>query len=157
MKDWETKKEKLEKIIQRDGYLCYICKENFGKKERPTIDHWVPLSKGGTWDISNLRLAHKQCNVWKGDRVPNKDGTIPEKEERRSSHRQKRIRKINRPKVCKSCNSGRSLFPGQVCMSCRSGPEPKVYPGWAKRKPSECDHKTYHCFSCFLGFTRRAV
>lgn len=157
MKDWETKRDKLLKIIERDGYMCYICKKDFGKKEKPTIDHWMPLSKGGTWDISNLRLAHKQCNVWKGDRVPNSDGTIPEKEQKRSSYKQKRVRKRNRPRVCKNCNSGRMLLPGQICMSCSSGPEPRVYPGWAKRKPSECDHNVYHCFSCFLGFTKRVV
>jgi hypothetical protein len=157
MKDWESKKEKVNKIIERDGYFCYICKNKFGKKEKPTIDHWIPLSKGGTWDLSNLRLAHRECNIWKGDRLPNQDGSVPEKEQRRSGLRQKRVNKKTRKRVCKICNSGRMLYPGQACPTCYSEPEPKNFPGWAKKKPSECDHKVYHCFSCFLGFTKRTI
>lgn len=157
MKDWESRKEKVSQIIKRDGYLCYICKKDFGKKEKPTIDHWIPLSKGGTWDIENLRLAHKQCNIWKGDRIPNKDGTIPEKQTPKSMYKQKRVNKRNRKRVCKVCSNGRLLLENQTCKSCFSEPQPKKYPGWAKRKPSECDHGIYHCFSCFLGFTKRIM
>lgn len=155
MMDWISKKERLDEIIRRDGYMCYICKDPFGKKEKPTIDHWIPLSRGGTWDINNLRLAHKQCNMWKGDRVPNKDGSIPEPEKRVKTPKLKRQRKRNRPKVCKSCNSGRLLMAGQTCNVCNSGPKPLEYPGWAKRRPSECDHGVHHCFSCILGFSKR--
>lgn len=37
--------------------------------EEATLDHIVPLSKGGTNDISNLQLAHKKCNWEKGDTI----------------------------------------------------------------------------------------
>jgi hypothetical protein len=155
LKEWENKEDAIRRISERDGYLCFICKEPFGKKEKPTIDHWIPISKGGKWDISNLRLAHRSCNFWKADRVPLKDGTIPEKPEKSSQFRNKRITKQNRPKVCTSCMSGRSLGPNQICNVCNSGPQPPVFPGWAKRKSYNCDHNKYHCFACVVGFVAR--
>ena len=152
---WQGKQEAIEILIGRDGDYCFICKQSFGKKEKRTIDHWIPLSKGGTWDIENLRLAHKSCNLWKGDRVPLSDGTIPEPPQKRSQQQKKRIKKQNRPKVCSVCMSGRILMPNQICVICNSGPQPVVFPGWAKRKSSECDHKIYHCYACILGFAGR--
>lgn len=37
-----------------------------------TIEHIVPLSQGGTHHESNLRLAHKRCNVARGSSCPGK-------------------------------------------------------------------------------------
>lgn len=70
-----TKKERLEYLLSRDGDLCFICQLPFDK-DAATIDHWIPLSKGGTWDIDNLRLTHRQCNNWKADQVPDKNGKV---------------------------------------------------------------------------------
>lgn len=152
---WQGKQEAIQKIIDRDGDMCFICKKEFGKKEKKTLDHWIPLSKGGTWDISNLRLAHKSCNLWKGDRVPLTDGTVPDPPPRSSKYHKKRIRKQNRPKVCSVCASGRILLQGERCYACHSGPQPLTFPGWAKKKSSECDHGIYHCYACILGFAIR--
>lgn len=152
--EWQNKEEAIKILSERDGYFCFICKDPFGKKEKPTIDHWIPISKGGTWNIENLRLAHKACNFWKSDRVPLEDGTIPEKPIR-PTKTLKRVRKRNRPSVCSSCLSGRLLGPNQRCNSCNSGPQPAVFPGWAKRKSYDCDHKVYHCFACVVGYASR--
>jgi 5-methylcytosine-specific restriction endonuclease McrA len=35
-----------------------------------TIEHHLPRSKGGKNKIENLRLAHRQCNQVKGDKLP---------------------------------------------------------------------------------------
>jgi len=153
---WQGKQEAIQMLIERDGDLCFICKNKFGKKEKRTLDHWVPLSKGGTWNISNLRLAHKQCNLWKGDRMPLPDGTVPDPPPRSNFVDRKRVRKRSRPKVCSVCMSGRILLPGERCAVCHSDPQPRAFPGWAKRKSNECDHKIYHCYACVLGFARRA-
>jgi len=152
---WKAKQEAVDLLSVRDGYFCFICKEKFGAKEKPTLDHWIPISKGGTWNIENLRLAHKSCNLWKGDRVPLEDGSIPERPKPKSSYGQKRIRKQNRPKVCNTCMSGRLLSVGERCNVCNSGPEPIIFPAWAKRKSFECDHYIYHCFACIVGFKGR--
>ena len=36
----------------------------------PTIDHWVPVSKGGTHRFVNLRLMCADCNGSKDDTMP---------------------------------------------------------------------------------------
>lgn len=35
-----------------------------------TIDHYIPLSKGGEDEIDNYRLAHFRCNRMKGSMTP---------------------------------------------------------------------------------------
>lgn len=34
-----------------------------------TIDHIIPKSKGGTWDIDNLQIMCTECNVKKGNTI----------------------------------------------------------------------------------------
>lgn len=34
--------------------------------EYATIDHILPLSKGGGWANDNLRLVHRRCNLARG-------------------------------------------------------------------------------------------
>ncbi len=56
-------------LIQRDGYKCAIC----GTIENLTIDHIVPLSKGGSDEINNLRLLCRTHNSQKGDKIVESD------------------------------------------------------------------------------------
>ncbi len=34
----------------------------------PTLEHVIPISEGGTNDLENLRIAHRSCNLKRGDR-----------------------------------------------------------------------------------------
>lgn len=60
-------------IGDRDGWRCHICGGKVAKGKRypdplcPSIDHVIPLSRGGTNELSNLRLAHLKCNIEKRD------------------------------------------------------------------------------------------
>ena len=49
-------------IGQRDNWTCQICQQGYIHGQRWEIDHWKPLAKGGTNHLSNLRLAHSDCN-----------------------------------------------------------------------------------------------
>lgn len=55
-------------IYERDRGTCWLCKQKVKRSVRwplsgaPSIDHVIPLSKGGTDEPSNLRLAHLGCN-----------------------------------------------------------------------------------------------
>lgn len=51
-------------LIHRDGFECDIC----GTTEDLTIDHVIPLSKGGGDELGNLRLLCRLHNSLKGDR-----------------------------------------------------------------------------------------
>lgn len=45
--------------------MCWLC----GVMGADTIDHVVPLTRGGDNEPSNLRPAHRACNSRKGDRI----------------------------------------------------------------------------------------
>ena len=65
----------LNKLIKRDGMTCYICGKTCTKDDKrwgpfgpdyPTIDHVIPLCKGGTHTWDNVRIACGECNEAKG-------------------------------------------------------------------------------------------
>jgi 5-methylcytosine-specific restriction endonuclease McrA len=61
-------------VAERDRWRCGLC----GKRVRadkvwphplsPSLDHIVPLSRGGTHEPVNVQLAHLVCNTAKGNR-----------------------------------------------------------------------------------------
>lgn len=62
-------------IAERDGWHCSLCKEavdplvKWPESKSPSLDHVIPLSKGGVHDPSNVALAHLGCNTAKNNRV----------------------------------------------------------------------------------------
>lgn len=67
-----TQKVLLSHLVKRDGRRCGICREMVRAKVgpmRPSIDHIVPLSKGGEHNLENVQLAHYRCNLSKGNRA----------------------------------------------------------------------------------------
>jgi len=52
-------------VAERDGWRCAICR---GKvtRENWSLDHVVPLSKGGGHTYANVVLAHRRCNSRRG-------------------------------------------------------------------------------------------
>lgn len=64
-------------VFERDGWRCYLCgrstPEHLLKTSRgdgPTLDHVIPLSRGGTHDMANLRCCCRACNAGKSNRTP---------------------------------------------------------------------------------------
>lgn len=67
----------LAKLIKRDGLRCALCGgmcnpndhsySEYAGATYPSIDHIIPMSKGGghTWD--NVQVAHMICNALKGN------------------------------------------------------------------------------------------
>lgn len=65
----------LKKLLERDGMICYICGKRCTKDDTrwgsfgpdyPTVDHVIPMSKGGTHTWDNVRIACAECNEAKG-------------------------------------------------------------------------------------------
>ena len=66
-------------VFERDEWRCQLCGDMTRKDQArllggkdylpnaPTIDHIVPVSKGGTNDEANLQTAHWSCNSAKSD------------------------------------------------------------------------------------------
>jgi hypothetical protein len=57
----------LAKLFRRDRGTCQICFE-WVKPRYASIDHTVPVSKGGHHVWSNVQLVHLKCNLRKGNR-----------------------------------------------------------------------------------------
>ena len=55
-------------IIIRDNRTCYLCGK-FLKWREVTLDHIVPLARGGAHAAANLRVACGPCNFSKQDRL----------------------------------------------------------------------------------------
>jgi 5-methylcytosine-specific restriction endonuclease McrA len=56
-----------EQLLIKTGNICLCCKE----KKKLTKDHIIPLSKGGTDQISNLQPLCQDCNTHKWTKTTN--------------------------------------------------------------------------------------
>ena len=70
-----TERVYRQKIYDRDNYVCQICFEPVDTtcdpktKRAPSLDHIIPLSKGGAHSYDNIRLAHIGCNAKKCNKL----------------------------------------------------------------------------------------
>ena len=61
-------------VFERDGWVCGLCDESVPRDAvwpdplSASLDHVVPLSRGGAHSLENVQLAHLSCNVRKGAR-----------------------------------------------------------------------------------------
>ena len=58
-------------IFERDGWTCQICGQKINRRLKypnprsKSIDHIIPLSKGGNDSPVNVQATHLRCNVGK--------------------------------------------------------------------------------------------
>jgi len=64
-------------IYERDGWTCQLChlpvRRATGNRyhpEAPSIDHVIPLSRGGLHTRANVQCAHHRCNSRKAATLP---------------------------------------------------------------------------------------
>ncbi|MDP5277200.1 HNH endonuclease [Chengkuizengella axinellae] len=65
-KDINLWKEISRKVFERDDYTCFYCGEKGGLLE---VDHMMPISRGGSNDLSNLTTSCRRCNRQKRDKT----------------------------------------------------------------------------------------
>jgi hypothetical protein len=61
--------EQWTKVIELQGNKCVICGKRFTKKNPPTKDHIVPLSRNGGLTFENIQAVHKGCNCKKQAKI----------------------------------------------------------------------------------------
>ena len=73
----------LNELYKRNKGICYICGRRcnysdcrtnesgafIAGESYPSIDHIIPLSKGGLHSWENVGLAHRGCNTLKGNKI----------------------------------------------------------------------------------------
>lgn len=68
----------LEALYRRDSGVCYLCGKQCDWDDKdgnkvgpsyPSIDHLIPVARGGLHSWSNVRLAHFKCNADKSDTI----------------------------------------------------------------------------------------
>lgn len=61
-------KNRRRTIWEKENGICYICGKPIAF-EIFTIDHVIPVSKGGKNVLKNLKPTHKECNEIKGNKI----------------------------------------------------------------------------------------
>lgn len=61
--------DQIQNLRLQQNNCCYHCGISFDEKKMH-IDHWIPLSKGGSNDISNIKLLCQHCNCTKHNKLP---------------------------------------------------------------------------------------
>ncbi len=65
--DYKSNRWNRKHLVNAKGNICAICKKPIVSMKDVTIDHIIPLSKGGADTLENMQLAHSSCNREKGD------------------------------------------------------------------------------------------
>lgn len=61
-------------VYDRDQWICGICRKKVNRTshynaiDAPTLDHIVPIARGGAHLYANVQCAHRICNAGKGAR-----------------------------------------------------------------------------------------
>lgn len=64
-----------EAVFARDKFICARCKQ-FVEPSQRSIDHRIPVSKGGSNTYDNVQLMHRVCNSRKRARMPEVDEAL---------------------------------------------------------------------------------
>jgi len=58
----------LDEIYERDERICHLCGLSVDRADA-SMDHLIPVSRGGLHLRANVKLAHLSCNTRKGNRM----------------------------------------------------------------------------------------
>lgn len=68
---WSSLRRYIRKRVLREhGLVCWLCGQAIGSVTEATMDHVTPAAYGGLFEPSNLRPAHRTCNLTRGHGPP---------------------------------------------------------------------------------------
>lgn len=73
---------KVMQVYERDNWTCGICGDpidpslKWPNPKSVSLDHIIPISRGGEHSMKNTRASHLGCNIGRGNRF---DSTVEEK------------------------------------------------------------------------------
>jgi 5-methylcytosine-specific restriction endonuclease McrA len=74
MRDVEAESVDRDKVGERDGWKCGICRRKVDRSlayphpRSASLDHVVPLSQNGPHTYANVRISHLTCNLARSNR-----------------------------------------------------------------------------------------
>lgn len=70
-KEWSFNTNRhFKQRLLRTTNKCGICGQEILTMKEATIDHILPISRGGSAvDPKNMQLAHEKCNSLKGNKI----------------------------------------------------------------------------------------
>lgn len=145
----DARRRLVELCVERDGPGCFYCKVDLMDDE-VTLDHYIPLAAGGTWDVENLRIACQPCNNRKSCLVPDgKRHPVPAPRPKKKSRAEKAI--VKQMKVaCSACMNGRRLDQQMICGQCGRLPLPPHRNHLFRSDMGKCDHARTWCGMCSI-------
>lgn len=57
-----------QRLIAEHGMVCALCGKPIESDDDLTVDHIIPRALGGATIYKNCQLAHKKCNLSKGNK-----------------------------------------------------------------------------------------
>lgn len=59
-----------EAVLDRDGYVCYLCGGGIDSPKNMHYDHIIPVTRGGPHSEDNISVTHASCNISKQNKLP---------------------------------------------------------------------------------------
>lgn len=59
----------IDFLLELQDNICVMCGGEFTNENKYTLDHILPLSKGGGLTLENIQLLHHSCNSSKGTKT----------------------------------------------------------------------------------------
>lgn len=56
-------------LLERASWICGICNTPITTRNDASLDHIIPLSRGGEHTLANTQPAHRHCNYSKGNKL----------------------------------------------------------------------------------------
>jgi CRISPR/Cas system Type II protein with McrA/HNH and RuvC-like nuclease domain len=82
----KTRKELRAMLAEKQRWKCAYCGEQMVKKKgslrQYTLEHRIPVSRGGTTTFQNTIAVCRQCNKEKGATIPKDEGVADRTEQK---------------------------------------------------------------------------
>lgn len=63
-------------LFELHAWTCYVCRQPVDRRLRfphymaATVEHIIPISRGGTHTWENVSMSHAKCNFTRSDSLP---------------------------------------------------------------------------------------
>lgn len=87
---------------ENNPHICNICRKRVSKLSDAEFDHARSYSKGGTSNLGNVKISHRQCNRLKGSKSLSETRKMlgiktPKRKRRKKTTRKRSKKQLSKP------------------------------------------------------------